>query len=151
MNGDNLPQPMQPAQEKPKGGGLFGGKPKKTVTTATFNVVNEINNVGRRLRILEERYTNLRRKTQVTEQNILRNNKKLNTEIKTINTDINEVKRDINEIRNKIDLIVKEIMLCAKKEDLKVLEKYINMWNPVKFVTQGEVEKIVRDIIQENK
>jgi hypothetical protein len=34
---------------------------------------------------------------------------------------------------------------------VKVLEKYINFWNPVKFVTQNEVEAIVKEMIQKEK
>ena len=39
----------------------------------------------------------------------------------------------------------------AKRDEVKVHEKYINLWNPVKFVTQNEVESIVKEILGKNK
>ena len=37
---------------------------------------------------------------------------------------------------------------CAKKEHVKVLEKYINMWEPVNFVTKKDVEDIVKNMLK---
>ena len=38
---------------------------------------------------------------------------------------------------------LRETDFFAKKNDIKVLEKYINLWNPLDFVTEEEVEMIV--------
>ena len=46
--------------------------------------------------------------------------------------------------------IVRELEETAKREEVKVLEKYINYWNPIKFVTQNEVEAIVSEILKRN-
>ncbi len=32
---------------------------------------------------------------------------------------------------------------------IKVLEKYVNMWEPLNFVTRKEVERIVREVLEE--
>ena len=45
-------------------------------------------------------------------------------------------------------LIIKELQSVARKEEVKVLEKYINLWNPIKFVTSNEVEQIVNDALE---
>jgi len=34
--------------------------------------------------------------------------------------------------------------LFARKDTLKVLEKYINMWDPLKFTTEEDVMRIVK-------
>lgn len=114
-------------------------------------LTNELNNVSTRIRILEERYTNLRRKTQVGEQNMLTSNRNFNTEIKTLNSEINEIRREVDLIKNKIKQIIIELGNFAKKDNVKVLEKYINMLDPVKYVTENQVENIVRRILEENK
>ena len=56
--------------------GLFHHSSQPDTVLVNFN--NQINDVSRRLRILEERYTNIRRKGQVVEQNMLSENKKVN-------------------------------------------------------------------------
>jgi hypothetical protein len=125
--------------------------PKKEERSLGIDVVqisNELNDVSRRVRIMEERYINLRRKTQVTDQNMLLNNRKLSNEIKMVSDDLKEAKRDLVDINTKMKLIVKELRECAKKEDMLVVQKYIELWEPVNFVTRHEVERIVKDIIE---
>ena len=73
---------------------------------------------------------------------------KLVIEIRTLTSDINDVKKEINEVKEKIVEIVRELEETAKREEVKVLEKYINYWNLIKFVTQNEVESIVSEIIK---
>ncbi|MFH1510332.1 MAG: hypothetical protein ABIF10_01470 [Candidatus Woesearchaeota archaeon] len=128
------------AEEQKKG--LFGHEKKKD---SSPDILAEVNMIGRRLRVLEEQHTNLRRKMQVTDQNMLSYNKKNITEIRTVNMEINELRRTIEDVQSNILLIIKELRLCAKKEEVNVLQKYINMWEPVNFVTRLEVERIVED------
>ena len=138
---------MQMPQQK--GPGLFH---KNVPQQPDFGAVQEdISNVSRRLRTLEEGFTNLRRALQVTDQNMLGKNKVFATEIRTIASDISDMKSNINDIKEKILEIVNDVGEAAKKEEVKVLEKYINFWNPVKFVTQNEVEAMVKDILKREK
>jgi len=134
--------------ERQRTGFFHSGKTQQQPDLNAFS--EDISNLSRRLRLLEESVTNLRRSSQVIEQNMLSKNKTYNTEIKTINSDISEIKREIAEVKEKMLDMLKEVRECARRDELKVLEKYINFWNPVKFVTQNEVEIIVNDIIKKN-
>jgi len=127
-----------------KHSGIFGGEKKGPSPGADVKgIVDELNNVSRRVRLLEEGGTNFRKKLQITEQNILSKNKVFSTEIKTINLEISELKREINELKDRILMLAKELSLCARKDEVKTLERYINMWNPIKFVTEQDVIDIV--------
>ncbi|MBN1157065.1 hypothetical protein JXA85_05580 [Candidatus Woesearchaeota archaeon] len=145
MQGTDM-NPFQPQQQQKAGGGIFK-KEDKALAIDPVQISNELNNVSRRVRIMEERYINLRRKTQVTDQNMLLNNRKLSTEIKMVADDVKEVKRELADIQTKMKLIVKELKECAKKEEMIVVQKYIDMWEPINFVTRNEVEKMVKEII----
>ena len=46
---------------------------------------------------------------------------------------------------------VGELKSSARKEDVEVLKRYIEMWNPVNFVTEGNVEKLVDDRLESKK
>ncbi len=137
------------ADQQPKQGiqGMFRKAPQQQ-DLSSFS--EDIGNLTRRLRVLEEGFTNIRRSLQVTEQNMLGKNKVFATEIRTLTSDINDVKKEINEVKEKIVEIVRELEETAKREEVKVLEKYINYWNPIKFVTQNEVEAIVSEILKKN-
>ena len=82
---------------------------------------------------------------------MLNSNKRIDREIKVTSDDLREIRRDLNEINNKIDQLGKEMQIFAKKNDVDTLQKYVDLWEPIKFVTQNQVEQIVKDIISDNK
>jgi IS1 family transposase len=145
---NTLQQPTRGIQAKQTG--LFGhykAQPENALTTLS----NELNSVSRRLRMLEEHYTNLRRKTQLMDQNMLNRVKKFSTDFKTINSEISELRQMLADINNKILLIIRELRLCAKKEEVNVLQKYVSMWEPVNFITRKEVEDIIKDVLSKKE
>jgi hypothetical protein len=54
-------------------------------------------------------------------------------------------------MENRIIMIIKELRMSAKKEEVDGLKKYVELWEPVKFVTQNQVEKIVEEKVEEIK
>jgi len=97
-----------------------------------------------RARILESKFGNLREKTLIVNQNMIQSYKNLSTEIKLLNEDIRELKTDMFELKENMQKIVQELRFFVGKNEFKVLEKYINMWNPLNFVTQKEVEELIK-------
>ena len=66
-------------------------------------------------------------------------------EVKNINSDIRELKITMQNLRETIQDLIKSTENFASSHDLKVLEKYINMWSPLNFVTEKEVEQIIKE------
>jgi len=121
-------------------------KERKSPYDAAVSSFNEqINALIRTIRILEERYSNLRKKTQLTDQNMLDDAKKITTDIKLISSDITEMKKQFLEVNEKINLLSEQIKNSVKKEDLDLLSKYLNLWSPLRFVTIDEAKKIIED------
>ncbi len=120
------------------------------VSPEVAELSTQINAVGTRIRIIEERYLNLRKKTQVTDANMLEVHKRMEHEIKAINNDLLEMRREIDDLRDKMKVMVHEVMDSARKEDLDVVKKYLDLWEPVKFVTTEDVEKIAQRIRDES-
>ena len=81
--------------KKKKGISLFGAKKAAPAEPSISDVLEQINVVGTRLSLLEDRTTNLTRRTQVTDSNILNLRKRIDDEIKTINSDIIEIRRSV--------------------------------------------------------
>jgi hypothetical protein len=101
-------------------------------------------NLDNRLRILEERYSTNRERMFVMNQNLIEHYKKINYDISSLNKEIKEIKEEMFTIKETVKHLVQELENFARKEQLKVLEKYINMWNPFNFVTEEEVEEIIK-------
>lgn len=94
-----------------------------------------------RVRALEGQYNLLRDRMLIINNNLIEQYKKLSTEMKAINEDLKEVKTDIFNVKETMKHLINELENFAKKEDVKFLEKYINLWDPIKFVTSEELEK----------
>lgn len=133
-------------EEEAKKPGIFASK-QEAVPSFASDMTDQLRNMSRRLRILEERYANQRKNAQVSEHNLVGENKKTQAQIRTIQTDIDDIKKQLYEMKQKFDLIGAELQDVAKREDVIVLEKYINLWEPVNFVTRSEVEKLIQFIL----
>ena len=140
--------PGAPQQQQKKSITLFASKPKEPGVDVT-EINNQMNNLSLRLRVLEERYTNMRRKTQMIEQNMLSNQKTLKDDIKLIDSDMTELKREVIEMNNKFRQLIMELRNCAQKEEVNLVKKYVEMWEPVNFVSANQVEKIVKEEIEQ--
>ena len=144
----DIPGQKPPAEPKK---GLFGGKAPAPVSPGPSMVEEDMNKLAARLKISEERYNELRRKIMLIEQNMINNHKKSLNEIKVLNSEITDLNSKITEIQDRILLIIKELKLTAKKEDVDVMKKYVELWNPMRFVTKDQVEKIVQEILSGNE
>lgn len=137
-------------EHKQKGisiGGSFFGASKKAPETQDSSLNEEVSLLTRKLSLVEDRYSTLRKKTNLLEQNQISYNNRLRNEVKELNSEILELRRMIDSVDAKLLLLIKEIKHCARKEELELLKKYINLWEPIKFVTRKEVESIVRDAL----
>ena len=106
-----------------------------------YNALMELTN---RLRILEGRYGSTRERMFVMNQNMIDHYKRTNVELKTLNEDIRDMKEDIFTVKETVRHLVQEMGNFVRKEQLKVLEKYINLWDPLKFVTEDDVKEMIK-------
>ncbi len=114
-------------------------------------VDNNLNELIGRIRINESKISALRERLLVTDSNMISEYKKLTYEIRALEHEIKEIKKDIFEIRDALKDMINEIQDFARKSDVKVLEKYINLWNPLNFVTDKEVEKMIKEELEKVK
>ncbi|MFH1376511.1 MAG: hypothetical protein ABIH25_02650 [Candidatus Woesearchaeota archaeon] len=103
-----------------------------------------LGNINTRIRILEGRYNLTRERMFVINQNMVDHYKALQGDMKGINEDIRDIKEGLETIKTTMNSIVREMQFFARKEQLKVLEKYINIWNPINFVTEEEVLELIK-------
>ena len=97
-----------------------------------------------RIRVLESKYSYLRDRMVLINENLVNEYKKLNQEIKVVDSELKDLKNDIFEIKEALRHVLGEMKNFARKEHFQVLEKYINMWNPFNFVTEEEVLELIK-------
>jgi len=131
--------------------GLFGMGKKEgpDVSGDVAALKSDLSDLQRRLIVIEERYSDLRKKLQHTEQNVLSDFKRLHSEVKSSNSEVMDTRHEMDSIKAKIMLIIKELKLLARSEDVDTLKKYLDLWQPLNFVTQNEVEKLIREHVEQ--
>lgn len=117
---------------------------KQSADAELFGRISKnVNNIAASLKILEERYSNLRNRGQVSEQNLIDLEKEVTRDIKLVSEEVVELKRELDDIREKLRLISAEMKNLVNKNDFRVMEKYLDMWQPMNFVTRNELNKLL--------
>ncbi|MBI3036768.1 hypothetical protein HYY73_03395 [Candidatus Woesearchaeota archaeon] len=130
--------------------GMFpSGKKNTQDASVSASLSQAVAEAERRLRTIEERFSNLERRSQVTEENMLTSDRKIKSEIRLTSSDVSDVKAQIAELTEKIKEVIRELQGFARAEDVDVIRKYLNLIEPLGFVTQNEVDRIVRHAVEE--
>lgn len=119
--------------------------PAEQRSTIPLEVTKEIDELMRRLKLLEERYSGLRKKSQFSEQNMLKETKELLEEAGILRGSISEIKAEISEINEKLLKLAEEVEASVKKTDFKVVAKYLDFWQPMNFLTREEAERLIAE------
>ena len=98
---------------------------------------------------LESKVNNLFREVELLKNDFMRKNSELTKEIKIFNEDLLELKREQAKSNEKTDLIIKELKKTAGLEELTVIKKYLDFWNPMNFVTQKDLDRALNNKILE--
>ena len=96
-----------------------------------------------RIRSLESKYSLLGERLLIVNQNMISQFKKTSSELKAVNYDIKELRTELFKNKELLRDLSRELDFFATKEHLKTLEKYINLWDPMKFITEDDLEKIL--------
>lgn len=108
-------------------------------------VAKDVNTVAANLRILEERFSLMRNRSQVTESSMIDLERSAAKDLKSLNDDITDLKHDLKDILDKLRLIDSEMKNLTRREEFKVAERYLDMWQPMEFVTRAELERLLAE------
>ena len=118
----------------------------------TYQDINQVlTDIVNRIRSLESKYNLLGERLLIVNQNVISQFKKDNVEFKTINAELKEIQRELFKTKEAMGDLTKEMQFFATKEDFKVLEKYINLWDPMKLVSQKELENALEKVKNERR
>ncbi len=119
--------------------GLTKKKPATPAPTQEFDAARFYTWV----KAIESKLNGLRREFELLKNNTTKHNSEVKHDVITINQDFVDFKHSQEKIKENMDLIIKEIKRTAGKEELDVLKKYMEFWNPMHFVTEKDVERLI--------
>jgi len=112
---------------------------------AEIQINQIIQDIDSRIRSLESKNTLLRERIEIINQNSLNQSKKYIEELKKSNTQFQKIKTEITSLKKTNNQIIRELKLLATKEQVKTLEKYIDLLNPTEFITRKELKEILKN------
>lgn len=96
-----------------------------------------------RINEIEERERINRNKIDLLSNSLIKKDEKLNEEIRVLRENQKKLGDEIEKIKQKIDYILGEFPNLVRKEDLRVIERFIELWQPLKFATLEDVKRML--------
>lgn len=141
---------------------IFGG-PTKTSPEFQEKVETHskaILTVVERQKDLESNLDLANEKIELLDHNTVKNFKQTFQDTKSTKEEIKNLKKEIKTLKEANIKIAKQLQLMASRDEVTKLEKYIDLWNPMNFLTRDEIEdykqtlkkefeKIVRDFMKD--
>ncbi|MDP4012685.1 MAG: hypothetical protein Q8R00_03725 [Candidatus Nanoarchaeia archaeon] len=112
--------------------------------TIEQDVSSVLSDVVSRLRILESRYELFGERLLVVNRNMIQEYKKMSIDLQDLKEDIKKLKVENFKVKETIRQMFNELQYFAKKDEIKALEKYIKIWDPMKFCTEEDVKLIIK-------
>lgn len=109
-----------------------------------------LSDVGARVRLVEQQLQTIRNHLEVIDTSVIEKHKALVSEIKKAEDDMRELRADMDKIKDLSERLAKRLEAFATKEEVKVLERYVNMWQPMNYMSKPETEKLVKNILKQS-
>lgn len=95
------------------------------------------------LKALEAKVNSLVREMDLLKNDAIKKSTMLRKDFKTLQDDVVELRHEQEKVMRQMDLMIKELKQTAGIEEVMTLRKYIDLWNPLTFVTQRDLERMI--------
>ena len=118
---------------------------------AANSVAALLTDFSTKIKDLEERHNMLKEKVMLISQSFLKEGDRISKEFALIKSDLRDVKMDMERMKEGVQHIIAESSDFARKEELSTLEKYMKIWEPLKFVKEEDVKRMIDEALAEKK
>lgn len=132
------------------GSGEFSSKNVRSAESQRSAAVNtiimqrELFSFDKRLKLIETRFDSLRDHVGLIDENLIEKHKAALEQIKDVSDSLAEVKKEMDEVRRSLDRLISRSEVFVTRDSLKVLQKALDYWQPLDFVTRDEVEDMLK-------
>ena len=100
--------------------------------TNDSNIMAELSKINRRLTLMENRFSNLSDHVSLIENSLNDRHKSSGKNVSNIEISVKEIRDRVSDFELELKKFNGIISNFASKQDIKILERYINFWNPIK-------------------
>ena len=112
-------------------------------------VGEQIAEIAGRIKIVEERIDTLRTHLELLDKTVIEKYKASVSEIRDLQDSVRSLHSDLDEVKEFSERIAKRLEAFASKEEVKVLERYIDAWQPLNYITRTELKATVISILKD--
>ena len=130
--------------------GIFGRPAAPAAPPGIEQVVKQfVTSLTSRVKLVEERVENIRDRIELVEHSLIDKHKTSIKQIKELHDEMRVLRGDVEETKTLIERVVKRLDAFASGEEVKVLRRYVELWQPMSYVNRAEAKAIVRNILKE--
>jgi len=116
-----------------------------------INIVGEeLAKLNRRLNLIENRTDSVQDHLNLVDSNLIEKHKSSVSEIRELQIKLQETQAQMREFSELFKRLASRMSDFASRDDVKVMERYLNYWNPLSIVTKNEVEGMIKSEIKKS-
>ena len=112
-------------------------------------VSSAVLDIATRVKLLEQKTDNLRGHLELIDDSLIEKHKSVISELRDSEDGMRSLRADIDALKELTERVAKRMEALALKDDVKVLQRYVELWQPLQFVTRAEVKTAVQSILKE--
>lgn len=107
--------------------------------------------ISESLKLLDQKIAQMRDTLKLIDKNTLEKYSELSTSISDLINKVSSIEERLDRDESEIRMIEAQIKELARVEDLKVLQKYLELIDPTRFLSKEDVIKIIEEYLEKNK
>ncbi|MEM3190871.1 MAG: hypothetical protein QW292_02010 [Candidatus Parvarchaeota archaeon] len=115
------------------------------------NLIKSVIELRESLKIFEQRLGQMKDTIAMVDKNNMDKYSEIKAVLQNIFSEVNEEKNKILELNDRLIRLSKQTEDFAKERDLKVMEKYVSLIDPSRFLSREDVIKIVDNYLNSKK
>lgn len=113
-----------------------------------MGAVEILTDMNTKIKDLDEKNSLLNEKTLLLGQSFLKQEEHLMKDIAMVKDGLRELRNDFDRLKEGVNHIIHESENFARKEELRLVEKYMKIWEPLKFVKEEEVKRMISEAMK---
>ncbi len=99
--------------------------------------------------MLEDKQANLQRKLHMLEDHTATRLKELHEHMSMLDDELLDMRKQLKDMHELMERMMKTLQQVAMKDELRMLEKYVNLMDPTRYVTRDSIRKLIRQEIEQ--
>ena len=115
------------------------------------NAAQILSDFSTKIRNLEEKINLLRERMLILGQSFLKQEEEIKEDTASLKDESRDMRLDMDRLKDKVDHIIQELENFARREELLSVQKYMKIWEPLKYTTEEDVKKMINEALEEIK